>query len=159
MCEESVSEDRSLQGLCPLTYPPVCVWGLVWSTYPPGCGLGGLWTEGFPPPTYPDASLSPQTFIFTDSPDENLQERLGNTSAGVVVLHRGHRVAVMEPWGPRELCLLPLALVTTLFPGTAGVRGCWRRPIPSVASVLLGGDEPSRLSEFLLSLRFPRSPS
>lgn len=57
---------------------------LVWVNL--GHGLGGLWIGGLPPLTYPDASFSPQTFIFTDSPDEHLQERLGDCLAGEVVL-------------------------------------------------------------------------
>lgn len=47
-----------------------------------GHGFGGLQIGGLPLSTYLDASFSQQTFVFTDSPDESLQERLGNCLAG-----------------------------------------------------------------------------
>lgn len=61
-----------------------------------------------PPLTYPDASFSPQTFIFTDSPDELLQERLGNCLAGDVGV-------CDKTLGSLELDLLSLALGTEYF--------------------------------------------
>lgn len=64
-----------------------------------GHGFGGLWIGGLPPLIYPDATFSPQTFIFTDSPDERLQERLGNCLAGVLHCWQEKLMAVIRPCG------------------------------------------------------------
>lgn len=120
--EEGVSEDRGQKSAVSVSR---CVWVNL------GCGLGELWIGGLPPSTYSDAIFSPQTFIFTDSPDENLQERLGNSSAGVVVLHCGQEKqrgydgvlgspGIMSPAFGIGNYLVPRSRV--------GVRGCWTRP-------------------------------